>query len=182
MNKAYRDNFRTVTLNMLEDCFGNEEVFAFHPRYEHLLVSNRGRVKNAITEHCYKHRKHSKGDYLVVSIPTGNHKSKTEFVHRLVAETFYTFVDPKQFEVNHIVADKNNVSLQNLEWTTRQENIQHAVDNKLFKPVPTFKYSDELVSEIVEFRKLGFTCKELSESYGIKLGNIYYILYRGKYE
>lgn len=177
-SKEYRDNFRAVTLKMLRECYGDDEVWAFHPEYEHLLVSTAGKVKNAVTDYVYAQRA-KKADYLEVSIPLGNHKSRSEYVHRLVAETFFPFVNSSDFEVNHIVADKSNVTVQNLEWVTRRENIDHAVINGLYKKKPHWKkYSSELVSEIQELRNLGFSCKELSKAYDIKLPNIYYILYK----
>ena len=61
--------------------------------------------------------------YLYISL-----KGKPYPVHRLVAETYLD--NPENYKVvNHMDCDKKNNCLNNLEWTTHQENIQHAMDN-----------------------------------------------------
>lgn len=50
-----------------------------------------------------------------------------EMVHRLVAKTF--ICNPRNLpEVNHKNGNKDDNDVSNLEWCTRQQNAQHAVD------------------------------------------------------
>ena len=54
-----------------------------------------------------------------------NKKSYTAYIHRLVAEAFLSkAID--HIEVNHKDGDKSNNHVENLEWTTHAQNVQHA--------------------------------------------------------
>lgn len=55
---------------------------------------------------------------------------KTKLVHRVVASAFIEKPQGKDF-VNHKDGNKNNNSVDNLEWCTRSENMSHAYAMKL---------------------------------------------------
>ena len=67
--------------------------------------------------------------YPIISI-WKNNKQKTFSVHRLVAETFIANPNNKA-EVNHKNGIKTDNRVENLEWVTREENIQHAYNTGL---------------------------------------------------
>ena len=57
-------------------------------------------------------------------------KSKTIELHKLVAQAFVPNDDPEhKTEVNHIDEDKRNNSIDNLEWVTHCQNINHGTRN-----------------------------------------------------
>lgn len=88
--------------------------------YDSYEVSNMGRVRN--NKGLIMKAKLSRG-YLQIGL-RNNGKQKFCYVHRLVAFTFLPLVDGKT-EVNHIDEDKTNNCVENLEWTTHLENMQH---------------------------------------------------------
>ena len=68
--------------------------------------------------------------YEYVHLCNGKGKTKLFRVHRLVAETFIPNPDNSP-EVNHKDGNKQNNSVDNLEWCTNLENIQHSVKTGL---------------------------------------------------
>lgn len=66
------------------------------------------------------------GRYRAISIML-NGKQKHIYVHRLVAEAFIPNELNKP-QVNHIDGNPANNNVENLEWVTAKENIQHAYD------------------------------------------------------
>lgn len=77
----------------------------------------------------------SKRGYLHVTF--SKDKKRYDYrVHRLVAMTFIDNPENKE-QVNHKDGDKLNNYIQNLEWCTADENIQHAKEHNLFKATCT---------------------------------------------
>lgn len=62
---------------------------------------------------------------------TKNGKTKKFFVHRLVAEAFIPNDDPSKNCVNHKNGIKDDNNVENLEWVTHRENVNHAVETGL---------------------------------------------------
>ena len=50
-------------------------------------------------------------------------------VHRIVAKAFLPQTD-KSLQVNHLDSDKQNNAVENLEWCSRQENMEHAFSKR----------------------------------------------------
>jgi len=91
-------------------------------------VSNYGHVRSYSTGKVRilsPGRTYSGGLAVSLSI---NYKSATFQVHQLVAQAFIPNPLNKK-EVNHKDFDRTNNNVNNLEWATRQENMDHAVRN-----------------------------------------------------
>jgi hypothetical protein len=94
-------------------------------------VSTLGRLRNAKNKKIYILHTGANG-YLQICTSI-NGKNKNIRVHRCVAETFLD--NPYGYEiVNHLDGNKQNNRLDNLEWCTRHDNYEHAVQMDLINP------------------------------------------------
>lgn len=154
------------------------EVWKDIKEYEGIYqVSNFGNVKSLGNSFSRKERflklsPQSKG-YLTVVLQK-NATRKMVLVHRLVAEHF---VDNNQSkpQVNHINGDKTCNIVENLEWVSHRENLDHAIKNNLTlkgEENRNSKLKDIDVVKIHSLLQKGTTTKELSESYNVSYSTI----------
>lgn len=84
---------------------------------------------------CKQTRNSKKDPYWTVTLREEGGRFVKRSVHRLLMLTFVPNPECKP-QVNHIDGDKSNNNLDNLEWVTAKENVEHAVrmglkDNKV---------------------------------------------------
>ncbi len=97
----------------------NRETWKSVNGFANYEISRCGRVRNATTERMLKTTTNA-GDYQVINL-TKNGKSKTHYVHRLVAEAFVDNPAEKRC-VDHIDGDRKNNNCENLRYATHSEN------------------------------------------------------------
>lgn len=109
-----------------------------------------------------------------------NNKQKSYFVHRLVAEKYVPNPNNKP-EVNHLDGNKLNNNDWNLEWSTRLENVHHAVRNGLMCKGETHGRSKLTEKEVLEIRKKKMNGRELAKLYNVSPALISLIINRKKW-
>ena len=110
-----------------------------------------------------------------------NNRYYRKYPHIMVAETFISHKPHGKSDVNHKDGNKKNNHVSNLEWTTRSENLKHAIDTGL-RPIQygenhnRCKYPDSLFKQIAIMRKNGMSYKEISDATGMHLGYLKNVL------
>lgn len=106
--------------------------WSVHPKYDFILVSTTGIIlSNKRGE--WRELQGGLNRYGYRRVGVGHENA--QYVHRMVAETFIP--NPNNLpQVNHIDGCKTNNHVDNLEWVTESENMQHAFRIGLKKPSP----------------------------------------------
>lgn len=95
------------------------KTIPYAPMYE---VSSAGYVRSKKKNLILHPHKHTNGYYRINLYI--NKKRQRFYMHRLIAELFIPNPDNKK-EVNHKDGNRENYSIDNLEWCTRSENELH---------------------------------------------------------
>lgn len=93
-------------------------------------ITDDGKVWSERTQK-YLSFQYDKNGYVKVQMRSTDNKSHRYSIHRLVLENFKPVENMENLQVNHIDGNKKNNNLTNLEWTTSEENIRHAIGNNL---------------------------------------------------
>ena len=139
-------------------------------------ISDHGRVKSY---KCGKERilKYAlyRG-YPYVHLKLKESKDKVVSIHRLVAMYFLENPENKK-TVNHRDGNKSNNHINNLEWMTQKENIQHAWDTGLCEKrrFDLGKAKSKPVIDIItgtKYTSLKLACEKIKENYSTHAGRI----------
>lgn len=128
------------------------------PGWQDYEISTAGHIRRVVNNHYVVMKPWIGPEYYVIRL-SNNNQAKDYLVHRLVAETFIPNPDNKP-QVNHIDGDKLNNDVDNLEWVTESENMQHAYDTGLVRYDVSKKIKDLSHGRSKTYIKL--YCKELN--------------------
>lgn len=104
-----------------------QEIWKDIPGYEEKYqISNLGNIRSKKNHKILKSQINKKNGYVYFNMYK-NKKYKNVRVHRLVAEVFLKNEYNKPF-VNHKDGNKINNKIDNLEWCTQKENVNHAIE------------------------------------------------------
>ena len=165
-------------------------VVGYENRYE---VSNFGNVKSLkrdiITSRCiYKKETFilkfaNRTGYHVVKLYDGLAKGKSYQAHRLVAISFIPNPNNYPF-INHKNGIKNDNRVENLEWCTNSQNVQHAYDTGLTNPKRGEQSSSSILktTDVLYIRdnygKNGNSYNSMAKQYNTAPSNIFSIVKR----
>jgi hypothetical protein len=158
------------------------ENFKKITNFERYLISNEGIVFDTLKNKEIIH--HDKKGYKRLALSAGKNKQKLFYIHRLLAFAFIPNPLKKPF-INHIDGNKSNNKIENLEWCTQKENIQHAcatglLINQKGEKARNAKLTNEIVLNIsYDFKKL--TNKQMMEKYNVSKSTINNILTGNKW-
>jgi len=91
-------------------------------------------------------------------------------LHRLVATIFIPNPENKPF-VNHIDGNKLNNAVNNLEWVTHQENMNHAKETGLVLSLennPRATFNNEQIHEVCRLLEQGYRNCDLADIFGVE--------------
>ncbi len=158
---------------------------------DYYQVSNLGRVKSLdrmIDNGKGKYKKtgrilkqsNTTTGYKKVELSVNAHK-KSKKVHRLVLESFNEVHLKKRNICNHIDNNPHNNNINNLEWCTQKENIEHAYK---IGAIPTLNFEKKILEEMYINKKISLndiakklnsnetTIKRYLKLYGVKMRSI----------
>lgn len=142
-----------------------------------IKISNSGKLFSLYSNRILKPSEHKDG-YLIQGLHK-NGEIKYHLIHRLVATAFLP--NPDHFpDVNHKDLNKKNNSVENLEWCSRKQNLDHAKRNGKsvgFKPGERHgcKLTEDDVREIRRRLNEGISCAQLAKEYKVSDTTIYLI-------
>lgn len=124
------------------------EKWTIIDEFPNYLISTEGRVKNRTSGKLL--RISSANPYPSVALCRNGEWFRIG-LHRLVASAF---VDGKRpgLIVNHIDGDKANYRIENLEWITHKQNMEHARRTGLIRKLRSWMYDPE-TNELVEIER-----------------------------
>lgn len=127
------------------------------PRGDQLMYVSGQLIRTPLKSSGYPHFKLANGD-----------NSTYPMVHQVVAAAFLGPCPPG-YEINHKDGDKTNNRVTNLEYVTRQANIQHSIRNGLAlrgESSPNARLTEDDVRAIRAAQGKQ-TAKELAKRYGV---------------
>lgn len=101
----------------------NIEKWKYNKEFK-IFVSNKGKFKSKEKENLPI--KINKSGYIMVDTPVG-----IKAAHRLVMLTWKPIPNAEDLTVDHLDHNKRDNSVENLEWVTKEENVQRAIDDKV---------------------------------------------------
>lgn len=145
-------------------------IYSNYPLKYDYYVTEDGKIYSDVSKK-YLSVRLDKDGYEKVRLIGIDNKRHQYSVHRLILSNFNPIDNMENLQVNHKDGIKTNNNLSNLEWMTCQENISHAVENKLRNQKGDSNYFHKLnEEEVLEMIKLIQTKQYSNIELGKKFG------------
>ena len=151
---------------------GYEDLYAASP--DGKIFSIKGSRKSGFRPQILTPRKVSLGYQGVTLCKDRVHKQV--LVHRIIAQTFIPNPESKK-TVNHKDGNKQNNRVENLEWSTQKEQIQHSIKTGLTvfetgEQARNFKLTNKTVVQIKALLSNHVPQQTIADTYGISQGHV----------
>ena len=135
----------------------NYPIAHFENRYK---ITDEGKVLNLANNSYLSPIKNPNG-YLKVGLADGNGSHKQLSIHTLVARHFIP--NPYGYpHVNHKDGDKTNNHVNNLEWCSHQQNVNHALETGLRKGYMSADDKEKCLQQVIEGKQVKDLAVEIS--------------------
>lgn len=136
-------------------------------------INDSGEICNINTGNFIK-KKIERDGYIRVSLMKKSGGTTYVQLHRILMMAFCPVQNMNKLQVNHIDGNKANNNLDNLEWVTPKENINHAIKNGLTnfsylngEKTNLSHYTEEDALRVIELLKTNkYTDKQISQITG----------------
>jgi hypothetical protein len=152
-------------------------------RYHTIGISKKGRLLKLSLKSLSRQQR-SVGitkKYVAVYLSISG-KGGQKLVHHLVLDAFVG-LRPEGFECNHIDGNKTNNNVANLEWVSRQQNSDHALQKGLRKVHGEYsgsaRFTDEEILRMRQLAKSGMVINHIAKIFKVKHSYLQDII-RGK--
>lgn len=153
MEKIYNTEYLDKVIEVDNKALGLDEYEQFKKVFgsDRFAIGNHGTLLSTKGEEPYvlKVKKAPTAKYLVYRMDLEPNKFHSERIHRLVALHFVPRTREEATQVNHKDGDALNNHVNNLEWTTQAENLQHAKETGLyFRGMTVYEIRDEYGNQL----------------------------------
>ena len=147
---------------------------------EYFQVSNFGNVWSKRTNKILKQYTYSGNGRKAFATKIGGRDGKNHrfMIHRIVAEAFIPNPENKP-EVNHKDCDPSNNTVENLEWNTREENLEHWLKSEKFKNQDFSKEEFRIFNYetlLQDFEESGLSMRAFAETLGTSYSGLQHAL------
>jgi hypothetical protein len=157
---------------------GFKEIPGYGGRY---FIDKQSNIWSAVRNRLLTKHLNAKKMYLTCLMIDETNYKRPRLVHHLMAATWMEPCPGEwgasrgKYQINHKDGNKQNNSLENLEWVKHEENLRHAWSTGLQsfgENRPNSNFTNEQVREIRLRLIAGEKVRKLAEEFGVSVGNI----------